>query len=159
MGRSNNPEHKTVAVNKQAHRLYAIDDVFEAGLVLLGSEVKSLRQGRSTLKEGYIRIEGGEAFLVNVHIPPYEQANINNHNPTRPRKLLLHRREIQKLIGAVSREGYTLVPMSIYFTKGKAKLEFGLGKGKKLHDKREDQKEADAKRDVQRALRGRSRED
>ncbi len=144
---------KTVAVNKHAKRLYFIDDVFEAGLVLQGSEVKSLRGGRSTLKEGYIRLEGGEAFLVNVHIPPYEQANMNNHSPTRPRKLLLHRKEIQKLIGAVSRDGYTLVPMSIYFKRGKAKLEFGLGKGKKLHDKRQDQKESDAKRDMERGMR------
>ena len=145
---------RTVAVNKQAKRLYFIDDTFEAGLALQGSEVKSLRGGRSTLKEGYIRIEKGEAFLVAVHIPPYEQANMNNHEPTRPRKLLLHRKEIQRLIGAVSRDGYTLVPMSIYFTRGRAKLEFGLGKGKKLHDKREDQKAIDARRDIERALRG-----
>ena len=143
---------KTVAVNKQAKRLYFIDDTFEAGLALQGSEVKSLRQGRSTLKEGYIRIEKGEAFLVAVHIPPYVQANMNNHEPTRPRKLLLHRREIQRLIGAVSRDGYTLVPMAIYFLRGRAKLEFGLGKGKKLHDKREDQKANDAKRDIERAM-------
>ncbi len=153
MAKQPNDGRKTVAVNKQAKRLYFIDDVFEAGLVLQGSEVKSLREGRSTLKEGYIRLEKGEAWLVAVHIPPYEQANMNNHEPTRPRKLLLHRREIQKLIGAVSREGYTLVPMSIYFFRGRAKLEFGLGKGKKLHDKRQDQKASDAKRDIQRALR------
>lgn len=146
---------KTVATNKEARRLYFIDDVFEAGLVLMGSEVKSLRNGRATIKEGYIRIDGGEAFLVNVHIPPYEQANINNHEPTRHRKLLLHRRELQRLIGAVSRQGYTLVPMSLYFKKGKCKLEFGLGKGKKLQDKRQDQKAADAKREMDRARRER----
>ncbi len=153
MARPDPNARKTVAVNKQARRLYFIEDTFEAGLVLRGSEVKSLRAGRSTLKEGYIRLEGGEAFLVGVHIPPYEQANINNHAPTRPRKLLLHKRELRKLVGAVSREGFTLVPMSIYFTRGKAKLEFGLGKGKKLHDKRQDQKAADAKRDMDRERR------
>ncbi len=153
MARPDPNARKTVAVNKQARRLYFIEDTFEAGLVLRGSEVKSLRAGRSTLKEGYIRLEGGEAFLVGVHIPPYEQANINNHAPTRPRKLLLHKRELRKLVGAVSREGFTLVPMSIYFTRGKAKLEFGLGKGKKLHDMRQDQKAADAKRDMDRERR------
>jgi SsrA-binding protein len=155
MAKKNDPGRKTVAVNKQARRLYFIDTTYEAGLVLQGSEVKSLRMGRSTLKEGYIRIDDGEAFLVNTHIPPYEQANMNNHEPTRHRKLLLHRKEITRLIGAVSRDGYTLVPMSIYFSRGKAKLEFGLGKGKKLHDKRQDQKSADAKLEIERAMRNR----
>jgi SsrA-binding protein len=144
---------KVIATNKTARREFHIEDTYEAGLVLLGSEVKSMRNGRLNLGEGYVRIDGGEAWLVGVHIPPYEQANRQNHEPRRKRKLLLHRREISRLIGAVARDGYTLVPMQLYFSKGKAKLELGLGKGKKLHDKRQDDKSASAKREMDRARR------
>jgi len=146
---------KTIAKNKKARREFHIEDVFEAGLVLQGSEVKSLRGGRINLGEGYVRLEGGEAFLVGVHIPPYKQANINNHEATRSRKLLLHRRELNRLAGKISQQGYTLVPMSLYFRDGKAKLELGLGKGKKFHDKREDSKKKDAQREMERATRNR----
>ena len=120
--------------------------------MLLGSEVKSLRNGRVTLGEGYIRLEGGEAWMVDVHIPPYEQANRQNHDPVRARKLLLHRRELKRLHGKVSQQGYTLVPLQLYFRQGKAKLEFGLARGKKLHDKRQDEKKRDAARQVEQAL-------
>jgi SsrA-binding protein len=146
---------KNIAVNKQAHREFHIEDTFEAGLVLLGSEVKSLRNGKVTLGEGWVRLGDGEAFLSGVYIPPYVQANRENHAPRRERKLLLHKREIQRLVGAVSRQGYTLVPLSLYWSQGKAKLEFGLGKGKKLFDKRADEKKKDAKRDIDRAMRHR----
>ena len=144
-----------VAVNKNAHRLFHIEDVTEAGLVLVGSEVKLLRAGRCNLKEGYVRIEDGEAWLVDVHISPYEQANRENHDPLRRRRLLLHKQQIRRLIGKVQREGYTLVPLSIYFSGGRAKLEFGLGKGKRLHDKRQDARERDARREMDRARRRR----
>ncbi|MBJ95649.1 MAG: SsrA-binding protein [Rickettsiales bacterium] len=142
---------KTIAVNKKARHRFHIEDTVEAGLVLLGSEVKSLRGGRVSITEGYVRLEDGEAFLVDVHVPPYEQANRQNHDPLRPRKLLLHKKEIQRLIGKISRQGYTLVPMRLYFRRGRAKLEIGLGRGKKLHDKRHDQKAKDARREMDRA--------
>jgi SsrA-binding protein len=142
---------KSIATNKQARRLYHIEDRYEAGLVLRGSEVKSLRNGRVTMSEGYVRIDAGEAFLVAVHIPPYKQANVNNHVPTRTRKLLLHKRELRRLIGKTAQQGYTLVPIELYFRGGRVKLEFGLAKGKKLHDKRQDLKKADAKRSIDRA--------
>ena len=142
---------KVISVNKKARHRYHIEDTIEAGLVLLGSEVKSLRRGRVSLKEGYVRLEEGESWLVDVHIPPYEQANRQNHEPLRPRKLLLHKREIQRLFGKISRQGYTLVPLRLYFRRGKAKLEIGLGRGKKLHDKRQDQKAKDAVREMDRA--------
>ncbi len=142
---------KVISVNKKARHRYHIEDTIEAGLVLLGSEVKSLRRGRVSLKEGYVRLEEGESWLVDVHIPPYEQANRQNHEPLRPRKLLLHKREIQRLFGKISRQGYTLVPLRLYFRRGKAKLEIGLGRGKKLHDKRQDQKAKDAAREMDRA--------
>ncbi len=146
---------RVIATNKRARREYFIEDRFEAGLVLQGSEVKSMRGGRVNLTEGYIRLRDGEAFLVDVHVPPYKQANINNHEPTRPRKLLLHRRELRRLAGKVSQQGYTLVPLQLYFIRGMAKLEFGLGKGKKLHDKRDDNKKRDADREMERAMRRR----
>jgi SsrA-binding protein len=140
-------------VNKQARRLFHIDETLEAGLVLLGSEVKSIRLAKVNLKEGYVRVEDGEAWLVGVHISTYEQANKQNHEPMRRRKLLLHKKQITKLFGKVSRQGYTLIPMAMYFHRGKVKLEVGVGKGKKLHDKRHDQKERDVKRELDRARR------
>ena len=146
---------KPIAKTQQARREFHIEDLYEAGLVLWGSEVKSLRGGKINLAEGYIRLEEGEAWLIGVHIAPYKQANRNNHEPRRKRKLLLKKRELRKLAGKVSQQGYTLVPMSLYFLRGLAKIEFGLGKGKKLHDKRHDEKKRDAKREVERALKQR----
>ena len=146
---------KVISVNKKARHRYHIEDTIEAGLVLLGSEVKSLRQGRVSIMEGYVRLEAGEGWLVDVHIPPYVQANRQNHEPLRARKLLLHKKELERLFGKISRQGYTLVPLRLYFRAGKAKLEIGLGRGKKLHDKRQDQKSRDAKREIDRARRQR----
>jgi SsrA-binding protein len=144
---------KIIAVNKRARREFHIEDTFEAGLVLWGSEVKSLRGGRMNLSEGYVKLDGGEAWLVGVHIPPYAEANINNHEPTRNRKLLLHKRELRRLLGKVSQQGYTLIPTQLYFLRGLAKLEIGLAKGKKLHDKRQDEKKRDAEREMDRERR------
>ena len=145
-------EKKSICINKEATHLYFIEERFEAGLVLRGTEVKSLREGRANLKESYARVSGNEIFLVNCHISPYSHGNQLNHDPLRSRKLLLHRQEIRKLIGKVSEKGFTLVPISMYFSDGKAKLELGLGKGKKLHDKRESMKERVANREMERAF-------
>ncbi|GAK49943.1 SsrA-binding protein [Candidatus Moduliflexus flocculans] len=145
-------EKKSICINKEATHLYFIEERFEAGLVLRGTEVKSLREGRANLKESYAKVNGDEIFLVNCHISPYSHGNQLNHDPLRSRKLLLHRREIRKLIGKVSEKGFTLVPISMYFSDGKAKLELGLGKGKKLHDKRESLKERAANREMERAF-------
>ena len=146
---------KVVAKNRRARHDYFIEDMWEAGLVLLGTEVKSLRQGKGSITEAYVRLEGGEAWLVGATIQPWSHGNRQNHEPTRRRKLLLHRREIERLIGKIQQQGYTLVPMELYFSQGKAKLEIGLGKGKKHYDKREDTKERDARRDMDRAKRPR----
>ncbi|MCP4395951.1 MAG: SsrA-binding protein SmpB [bacterium] len=143
---------KIICVNKKASHSYFIEDKYEAGLVLQGTEVKALRNGRANLKESYAKVTNGEVFLYQCHISPYSHGNRQNHDPVRPRKLLLHKQEIRKLIGKVTERGYTLVPLRLYFFKGKAKLEFGLGKGKKLHDKRHSLKEKDAKREMQRAF-------
>lgn len=142
---------KNVCVYRKARHLYHIDETFEAGLVLKGTEVKSLRQGKGSIAEAFAQPSGNEIFLVNCHIQPYEMGNIHNPEPTRSRKLLLHRREIDKLIEAVSRKGYTIVPLAIYFRGGVAKIEIGLGRGKKLYDKREAMKKRDQERDMQRA--------
>ncbi len=154
---SNKPDHakeKVIAVNRRARHDFFITDTWEAGLVLVGTEVKSLRQGKATITEAYVRLDKtNEAFLVGAHIQPWETGNRNYHELARPRKLLLHKRELTRLIGKVQREGFTLVPLRLYFTGGKAKLEIGLGKGKKQHDKRDDQKHRDAKRDIERAKR------
>jgi len=143
---------KIVAVNKQARFSYSIENKYEAGLVLQGTEVKSLREGRANLKESYARVKNGEIFLFNCHINEYSHGNRQNHDPLRPRKLLLHRQEIKRLFGKVSQQGYTLVPLQLYFKHGKAKLEIGLGKGKKIHDKRQTMKERTAKREIERAF-------
>lgn len=143
---------KIIAVNKKARFSYAIEDKYEAGLVLQGTEVKSLREGRANLQESYARVKDGELYLYNCHISEYSHGNRQNHDPLRPRKLLLHRQEIKRLFGKVSQQGYTLVPLQLYFTRGKAKVEIGLGKGKKLHDKRQTMKDRDAKREMERAL-------
>ena len=150
-------EEKVVGTNKTARHEYFITDTYEAGMILRGTEVKSLREGRVNLKDSYAQIKNGELFLVNCHISPYNYGNQFNHDPTRPRKLLLHKREIKRLIGKVAEKGFTLIPLKIYFKDGKAKVELGLAKGKKVHDKREDMKERDARREMERALKGKSR--
>lgn len=144
---------KTVAQNRKARHEYHIDEVFEAGLVLTGTEVKSLRSGKGSIAEAFVHPIGGELWLAKCHIPPYEHGNINNVDPVRERKLLLHKSEIEKLIGAVSRKGFTIVPLQIYFKQGRAKIEIALARGKKLFDKREDIKRRDQQRDIDRAIR------
>lgn len=144
---------KLVAQNRKARHEYHIEEVFEAGLVLTGTEVKSLRQGKGNVAEAYVQAANGELWLVGCHILPYEQGNIHNVDPVRKRKLLLHKHEIEKLTGAVSRKGYSIVPLQIYFKNGRAKAEIGLAKGKKLYDKRQDIKQRDQQRDIDRAIR------
>ncbi len=143
-----------VAQNRRAHRDYWIEETYEAGIALKGSEVKALREGRVSLKDGYAQIENGEVFLLNVHISPYAHGNYFNHDPLRPRKLLLHKREIKKLIGKVQQRGYTLIPLSIYFTRGKAKVELALAKGKKLYDRREELKRKALEKEFERGYKG-----
>ena len=142
---------KLIAQNKKARHDFSIDEVFEAGLVLVGTEVKSLRLGRASLVDGFAMIAGGEAFLHNVHIPEYEQGTWTNHEPKRKRKMLLNRDEIRKISAAVSRQGYTLVPLSLYFKDGRVKVEIGLARGRKTHDKRHAIAERDATREMQKA--------
>ena len=146
---------QVVARNKRARHDYHILDAWEAGLVLTGTEVKALRQGKAQLVDSYGVVRNGELFLLNMHIPIYEQGNQFNHEPTRTRKLLLHRREIRRLIGAVEREGLTLVPLELYFKRGVAKVVIALAKGKKLHDQRDSAKRREAEREMARAVRTR----
>ena len=147
---------KIVADNRKARYAYAIDETFEAGIMLVGSEVKSLRNGKATIAESYAQAKDGEITLVNAYIPEYTQASRFNHEPKRPRKLLVHKREIGKLSAAVQREGMTLIPLRLYFNpKGIAKIELGIAKGKKLHDKRETEKQRDWQRDKARLMRDR----
>jgi SsrA-binding protein len=143
---------KFIAQNRKARHDYAIVETFEAGLVLTGTEVKSLRLGRASLVDGFATIDNGEVFLRNVHIPEYDQGSWTNHEPRRVRKLLLHRGEILRLIGKTKESGLTLVPLSLYFSEGKAKVEIGLARGKKTYDKRQDLARRDADREVRRAL-------
>lgn len=143
---------RDVAVNRRAYHDYFIDEQYEAGLVLTGTEVKSLRAGRANLRDGYVRIDGREAWLENVHISAYVQAGYGNHEPLRPRKLLLHAKEIASLIGKVRQRGYTLIPLRLYFSHNHAKVEVGLGRGKRQYDKRQAIAEADARREMERAL-------
>ena len=142
-------EH-TVAVNRRARHDYAIEDTLEAGLVLTGTEIKSIRAGRANLAEAYARIERGEAWLIGAHIAPYEQGNRNNHEPTRTRKLLLHRDQIAELVGKTQAKGFTLVPLRLYIRGGLAKLEIGIARGKKAHDKRRTIAERDMRRELER---------
>ncbi len=145
---------RAIAENRRARFDYFIEETLEAGIMLTGTEVKSLRVGRANIAESYASVEGREIVLINADIPPYGQANRFNHEPRRPRKLLLHRKQIDQLIGAVQREGRTLIPMRLYFNdKGLAKLEVALAKGKKLHDKREASAERDWARDKARLMR------
>ena len=142
---------KIVCQNKKARHDYFIDDVMEAGMVLLGAEVKSLRDGRASLVDSYARIKKGEVFLYNMHITPYPFAHHIQLDPTRPRKLLLHKKEIKRLIGKTEEKGYTLVPTKVYFSRGKAKVELALAKGKRKYDKRRALKEKEMKREVDEA--------
>ena len=148
-------QEKAICVNRRAWHDYFIDETFEAGMVLTGSEVKSLREGRANLKDSYARIAKGEAFLVNAHISPYPAANQFNHEPTRTRKLLLHKREIRRLTGRISERGLTLIPLRLYFKKGRVKAELGLARGKKLYDKRETMRKRAVQREVERSLKSR----
>jgi SsrA-binding protein len=150
------PDHKLVAENRRARYDYFIEETIEAGLMLTGTEVKSLREGRANIAESYAAVEGREIVLINSDIPPYGKANRFNHEPRRHRKLLLHRKQIDKLIGAVNRDGRTLIPMKLYFNeKGRVKLELAMAKGKKAHDKREATAERDWQRDKARLMRDR----
>jgi SsrA-binding protein len=142
-----------VAVNRRAYHDYFIDETYEAGLALQGTEVKSLRAGRANLRDGYVRVERGEAWLENVHISPYTQGGYANHEPLRPRKLLLHAREIASLVGKIKQRGYTLIPLRLYFAHNRAKVELGLARGKRQYDKRQALAAADARRDMERAIR------
>lgn len=144
---------KTVARNKKALHEYHIIDTYEAGIVLVGPEVKSIRAGKVSLAESFARVDGNEAFLYDMHISPYGPASLWNVDATRPRKLLLNRREIRKLIGATQQEGFTLVPLELYLKDGYVKVALALGRGKKRFDKREDLKKRDAEREMQRAIR------
>jgi len=144
---------KIVTVNKKARHEYFIEETFEAGIVLTGTEVKSLRAGKANLRDSHALVENGEMILYNMHIGPYEHGNRFNHEPKRPRKLLLHKREINRLFGRTREKGYTLVPLKVYFNeRGLAKIELALARGKKLYDKRQTMAERDAKRKMQKAL-------
>jgi len=146
------PARQSIAKNRRASHDYQLLETWEAGVALTGTEVKSLRNGKANLSDAYGIVRDGEVYLLNLHIPPYERGGYFNHEPTRTRKLLLHRREIRKMIGAVERQGLTLVPLELYFKDGRAKVAIALGKGKKLHDKRDDERRRDDERDMARAL-------
>jgi len=143
---------KVIATNRKAYHDYHILEKYEAGMSLVGTEVKSLREGRANLKDSYALIKDGEAFLFNCHISPYSHGNIQNHDPLRTRKLLLHTKEIDKLWGKTAQQGFTLVPLKIYFKNGKAKVEIGVAKGKKQYEKRASIKEKEAKREIERHM-------
>lgn len=140
---------KLIAKNKKARHDFFIEDTYEAGIALVGTEVKSIRMGKVNLRDSYAQVRDGEAFLNKMHISPYEKGNIFNRDPLRTRKLLLHKREIAKLMGLVTQKGYSLVPLSVYLKNGKVKVEIGVARGKKLYDKRQDQRERDAKRSIE----------
>ena len=145
-----------LAQNKKASHDYFIEETYEAGMVSTGTEIKAIRAARVQLKESYITIRGGEAWIRNMHISPFEQGNRFNHDPLRERKLLLHKKQIHELLGAVKRDGYTIVPLKIYIKDGYAKLLIGLGKGKKDYDKRHDMRKKDAKREMDRAFKAKN---
>ena len=145
----------TVADNRKAYHDYFIDETYEAGIELLGTEIKSIRRGGVNLKDSYCDVDGGELFALGVHISPYEQGNIFNHDPLRPKRLLMHKKEIMKLTGLVSRDGYTLVPLSLYFKGSRLKMAIGLCRGKKLYDKRESAATKDAARVIERTMKNR----
>lgn len=141
---------KLIANNKKAYHDYFIDETYEAGVALHGTEVKSMRMGKCSIKESFIRIENGEVFVYGMHVSPYEKGNIFNKDPLRVKKLLMHKYEINKLAGKIAEKGYTLVPLQVYFKEGKVKVEIGLARGKKLYDKREDIAKKDARREMER---------
>ena len=147
---------RLIAQNKKAYHDYFIEETFQAGISLAGTEVKSLRLGKCSLKESFIKIENGSAFIYNMHISPYEQGNIFNKEPLRTRRLLLHKHEINKIAAAVTATGYTVVPLRVYFHHGLVKMDIGIAKGKKLYDKRQAAAEKDAKRQIDRAMKERS---
>lgn len=144
---------RTIAQNRKAFHDYFVEEKIECGIALFGTEVKSIRQGKVNLKESWAQIRKGEVWVEGMHISPYEQGNIFNRDPLRAKKLLLHRREIRKLDGLVMRQGYTLIPLEMYFRDGRVKVELGLCKGKQLHDKRDSMARKDSEREIQRALR------
>lgn len=149
MAKQKEPQ-KLIANNKKAYHDFFIDETFEAGVVLHGTEVKSMRMGKCSIKESFIRIENGEVYVYGMHVSPYEKGNIFNKDPLRVKKLLMHKYEINKLAGKVAEKGYTLVPLQVYFKEGRVKVEIGLARGKKLYDKREDIAKKDARREVER---------
>lgn len=151
------PARKSICKNRKAHFQYLIDETVEAGLVLTGSEVKSLRAGAANLSDSYAQVRGSEVFLMKAHIAPYTNAGRENHLPERPRKLLLKRREIDRLGGRLREKGLTLVPIELYFKEGRAKVELGLGRGKKMHDKREAIATRESERKVRQAVRRRAK--
>jgi len=148
-------QRKIIATNRKARHDYELLDTFEAGLVLTGSEIKSIRAGHVNLREGYVEVRDGELWLVNTHISSYEQAGRFGHEPLRPRKLLLHRREINRIISRVQEKGLTVIPTTLYLTRGRAKVEIALARGKKLYDKRENLRARDSQRQIERSLRER----
>lgn len=149
------PDIKIVCQNRKAYHDYSIEETIEAGIQLLGTEVKSLRDGKANLKDSYVLIKDAEVILLNCHISPYSHGNILNHDPLRTRKLLLHRKEIERLRGKIQQKGYTLIPLKIYFKGPFAKVEVGLAKGKRLYEKREAIKEREAKRDIEKVMKRR----
>lgn len=146
------PDFKTISVNRQARHNYFVEEALEAGIALTGTEVKSLRQGGLNLRDSWCDFSGGELLVRQMHISPYEKGNIFNGDPVRPRKLLLHRRELRRLLGMVQKQGLTLVPLKAYFKGSRVKLEIGLCRGKKLYDKRADAARKSARRDIERAM-------
>jgi len=148
---------KIITINRKARHEYQVLDTLEAGIVLAGTEVKALRDGRANLKDSYANVKDGEVFLYNIHISPYDFGNINNHDPVRVRKLLLHKKEIKKLIGKTQEKGLTLIPLKLYFKNGKVKVQLALAKGKKVYDKRQDIAKRESDIEVRRALKDRQR--
>lgn len=146
--------HKVITENRKARHDYFVEEAYEAGIALKGTEVKSLRAGKVNLKDSYAQVENGEMYIFNMHISPYEQGNRFNVDPLRKRKLLLHKTEINRLYGKVKQQGLTLIPLKLYFKRGRVKVELALARGKKLYDKRDAMAERDARRDVERAMRG-----
>jgi len=159
MSQQNKQTKKIISQNKKARHDFFVDDSYEAGIELVGTEVKSIRAGNINLKDSYCSIDGGQLYALNIHVSPYEQGNMQNHEPRRPRRLLMHKREIMHLHGLVGQKGYTLVPLSVYFSGSNIKMEVGLCRGKKLYDKRDTEAKRQADRDIERAMRSRGRDD
>ncbi len=157
MAEKKKTDGKQIAENRAARHEYFIEDTYEAGIALFGTEVKSLREGKTNLKDSYCRIENGELFAYGFHISPYEKGNIFNRDPLRPKKLLMHKREINKLFGKVAQDGYTLIPLSLYFSGSRVKMKIGLCKGKKLYDKRDDDAKRNAERTMERYVKSRGK--